>query len=41
MGHALGERRVRSLQGRTAETTMPTSFEEFAERFAAVYARHR
>jgi uncharacterized protein YbjT (DUF2867 family) len=39
MGHALGEGRVRSLQGRTAETTMPTPFEDFAVRFAAVYAR--
>src|SRR6266542_83661 len=30
MSHALSERRVRSLQGRTAETTMPTTFEKFA-----------
>ena len=37
MAHALSERRVRSLQGRTAETTMPTTFEQFAERFAAAY----
>ncbi len=37
MSHALNERRVRSLQGRTAETTMPTPFEAFADRFAAVY----
>lgn len=37
MSHALSERRVRSLQGRNAETTMPTPFETFAERFAAAY----
>jgi uncharacterized protein YbjT (DUF2867 family) len=37
MSHALSERRVRSLQGRTADTMMPTTFETFAERFAAAY----
>ena len=37
MSHALSEGRVRSLQGRTAETTMPTAFETFADRFAAAY----
>jgi hypothetical protein len=37
MSHALSEGRVRSLQGRTPETTMPTSFEAFADRFAAAF----
>jgi uncharacterized protein YbjT (DUF2867 family) len=37
MSHALSEGRVRSLQGRTPETTMPTPFEAFADRFAPAY----
>ena len=37
MSHALSEGRVRSLQGRTPETTMPTAFEAFADRFAAAF----
>ena len=37
MSHALSEGRVRSLQGRTAETTMATRFEAFADRFAAAF----
>ena len=37
MSHALSEGRVRSLQGRRPDTTMPTPFEAFADRFAAAY----
>ena len=37
MAHALNDGRVRSLRGRSAETTMPTTFETFADRFAAAY----
>ncbi len=37
MSHALSEGRVRSHQGRSTETTMPTAFETFADRFAAAY----
>ena len=37
MDRALNEERVRPLEKRSAANTTPTSFEQFAERFAAVY----
>jgi len=37
MDRALNEERVRPLEKRTAANTTPTSFEQFAESFAAVY----
>ena len=37
MDQALNEERVRPLEDRTSANTTPTSFEEFAESFAAVY----
>ena len=39
MGRALNEGRVRPLEKRSAANTTPTSFEQFAESFAAVYRR--
>jgi len=37
MDQALNEERVRPLEDRTSANTTPTSFEQFAESFAAVY----
>jgi len=37
MDRALNEERVRPLEKRSAANTTPTSFEQFAESFAAVY----
>ncbi|PYV40596.1 MAG: hypothetical protein DMG06_19755 [Acidobacteria bacterium] len=37
MYRGLNEERVRPLEKRTAANTTPTSFEQFAESFAAVY----
>ena len=39
MDRALNEERVRPLEKRSAANTTPSSFEQFAERFAAVYRR--
>jgi uncharacterized protein YbjT (DUF2867 family) len=40
MDRALNEGRVRPLERRTAANTTPTSIEQFAETFAAVYRHH-
>jgi uncharacterized protein YbjT (DUF2867 family) len=37
MSHALSDGTIRAQQGRTPETTMPTGFDAFADRFAAAY----
>jgi uncharacterized protein YbjT (DUF2867 family) len=39
LAHALNEGRMRSLEGRNAANTTPTSIEEFAEAFALAYRR--
>jgi uncharacterized protein YbjT (DUF2867 family) len=39
MERALNEERVRPLEKRSAASSTPTSFEQFAESFAAVYRR--
>ena len=39
LSHAINERRVRSLEGRTDRNTTSTSFEEFANLLAAAYER--